>query len=220
MFTNLERLHTVEPAGAFTFVLHSHLPYARMAGRWPHGEEWIHEAATETYIPLLNALNDLREEGVEFHLTVGLTPILVEQLADKDVLEHLDAYLDERLRPPAPISSASAALTRLTSMEYLARWYTNWFETVKRSFDNRYKRDIVGAFRKLQDEGFIEIITSAATHGYLPLLGRDSSIHGQLRVGVTAYKRHFGRAPRAVWLPECAYRPAYLDEDGRKRPGI
>jgi len=46
-------------AGAFTYVLHSHLPYCRNAGRWPHGEEWIHEAASETYIPLLNALYDL-----------------------------------------------------------------------------------------------------------------------------------------------------------------
>ena len=42
--------------GAFTFVLHSHLPYARQAGMWPHGEEWIHEAIAETYITLLNAL--------------------------------------------------------------------------------------------------------------------------------------------------------------------
>ena len=50
----------VSAIGAFNFVLHSHLPYARMAGRWPHGEEWIHEAATETYLPLLQALYDLR----------------------------------------------------------------------------------------------------------------------------------------------------------------
>jgi 1,4-alpha-glucan branching enzyme len=58
--------------GAFTFVLHSHLPYARLAGRWPHGEEWIHEAASETYIPLLNALYDLRDEGVRYKITIGL----------------------------------------------------------------------------------------------------------------------------------------------------
>ena len=57
--------------GAFTFVLHSHLPYCRMAGRWPHGEEWLHEAASETYIPLLNALYDLKEGGYPIKLTVG-----------------------------------------------------------------------------------------------------------------------------------------------------
>ncbi len=81
--------------GAFTFVLHSHLPYARMAGRWPHGEEWIHEAATETYLPLLSALHDLAAEGVRYRLTLSITPVLAEQLADADVLANLEAYLED-----------------------------------------------------------------------------------------------------------------------------
>ncbi|GAB4478557.1 MAG: 1,4-alpha-glucan branching protein [Anaerolineae bacterium] len=207
------------PAGAFTFVLHSHLPYARLAGRWPHGEEWIHEAAAETYIPLLNALYDLKEEGVSFKITIGLTPILVEQLADEQVKDHFDAYLDEK------IEAAQKDIPRFEKegnphAAYLARFYLEWFEGIKQSFDVRYGRDIVGAFRRLQDEGLIEISTSAATHGYLPLLGTDSAIHGQIKTGVEAYERHFGRAPRAIWLPECAYRPAYVTETGKMRPGI
>lgn len=209
----------MDPVGAFTFVLHSHLPYARMAGRWPHGEEWLHEAATETYIPLLNALNELRTEGVPFRLTIGLTPVLVEQLADADVKDHLDEYLEEKIR------LAKADVVRFEKaddahMAYLARFYTEWFEHIKRSFDEAYGRDLVGAFRRLQDEGYIEIVTSAATHGYLPLLSRDSSIYGQIKMGVEAYRRHFGRPPRAIWLPECAYRPAYIDEQGKLRPGL
>ena len=68
------------------FVLHSHLPYARLAGRWPHGEEWIHEAAAETYVPLLETLYDLVEEGIRFKLNIGITPVLVEQLADPLIL--------------------------------------------------------------------------------------------------------------------------------------
>jgi 1,4-alpha-glucan branching enzyme len=203
----------LEPIGAFTFVLHSHLPYARMAGRWPHGEEWIHEAASETYIPLLNALNDLKAEGVLFKITIGLTPILVEQLADPDVCDHLDAYLDEK------IEAAKKDIPRFEEddnphMAYLASFYQKWFEDIKASFDSRYKRDIIGAFRQLQDEGYVEVITCAATHGYLPLLSRDSSIYGQLKTGVEAYKRHFGREPRGIWLPECAYRPAYIARIG------
>src|ERR1041385_1326037 len=82
--------------GAFTFVLHSHLPYCRRAGRWPHGEEWIHEAASETYLPLLHALNDLCERGVRFHLTIGLTPILCEQLADHSVIQNLADFMEEK----------------------------------------------------------------------------------------------------------------------------
>ena len=83
-------------AGAFTFVLHSHLPYARQAGMWPHGEEWVHEAIAETYVPLLDALNDLIAEGVNFHLTIGITPILAEQLADPLIIEHFVHYAAER----------------------------------------------------------------------------------------------------------------------------
>jgi 1,4-alpha-glucan branching enzyme len=209
----------MNPVGAFTFMLHSHLPYVRMAGRWPHGEEWIHEAAAETYIPLLNALYDLHEAEIPIKLTIGITPVLTEQLADPDVLDHFDAYLDDK------IEAAQADIVRFEKnrdrhMTYMAHFYTSWYEDIKNSFDTRFKRDIVGAFRRLQDEGVIEIITCAATHGYLPLLDRDSSVYGQLRTGVESYKVHYGCEPRGVWLPECAYRPAYVTDDGRTRPGL
>lgn len=252
--------------GAFTFVLHSHLPYARLAGRWPHGEEWIHEAASETYIPLLNALYDLRDEGVRYKITIGLTPVLAEQLADPDVLDHLDEYLEDKIArakqdvlrfrgeeesrgvpreeaeegelPPVDRAAVSAALAESgpadriappeekpwwaghQHLEYLAGFYQRYYEHIKDSFDRRYNRDLLGAFKQLQDEGYIEITTSAATHGYLPLLGTDSAIRGQLRAGVESYRRFFKRAPRGIWLPECAYRPAYYDERGAIRPGI
>ena len=213
------RPRTQAGVGAFTFVLHSHLPYCRMAGQWPHGEEWLHEAAAETYVPLLNALYDLRDEGIAYALTIGLTPILVEQLADADVRAHFAIYLEEE------IAAAESDIPRFgeagnSHQEYLATFYRDYYRHIRDSFLNRFAGDIVGAFRTLQDEGYIEIVTSAATHGYLPLLSRDASIYGQLRTGVESYRRHFGRSPRAVWLPECAYRPAYVDEDGTVRPAI
>lgn len=226
--------------GAFTFVLHSHLPYARLAGRWPHGEEWIHEAATETYIPLLQTLYDLVEEGVRYRLTLGITPILAEQLVDPDVLDHLDQYLDDKIeaakRDIVYFSEAAevevkeetaagetqihAESTADPHLRYLAEWYRDWYEDIKRAFNQRFGRDIIGAFRQLQRDGYIEITTSAATHGYLPLLARDSSVSAQIRTGVNSYRRLFGQQPTGIWLPECAYRPAYIAEGGRVRPGI
>ncbi|MBV9791455.1 MAG: DUF1957 domain-containing protein [Chloroflexi bacterium] len=217
--------------GAFTFVLHSHLPYCREAGRWPHGEEWLHEAAAETYIPLLNALYDLIAEGIEPKLTLGITPILAEQLADPLVLEHLVEYLQ------AKIAAADAEIERQHTLKtrrpaeqpgaeqrspakaLLARWHRDWYTTILRSFQQRYHGDIIGAFRALQDQGMIEIMTSAATHAYLPLASRDSTIFAQIQVAIESYQRHFGRAPRTIWLPECAYRPAYI-ENGLRKPGV
>src|SRR3990172_7999880 len=83
--------------GTFLLVLHSHLPYCRRAGRWPHGEEWLYEAATETYIPLLNALYDLAEEGLPIRATIGITPVLAEQLADSLILQHLEEYIQDKI---------------------------------------------------------------------------------------------------------------------------
>lgn len=210
------------PVGAFTFVLHSHLPYARQAGMWPHGEEWIHEAMAETYVPLLDALNDLAEEGIDFRLTIGITPILAEQLADPLIVDHFIHYAAERA------AWAAKDVTRFeesgdTALRDLARYYHHWYARHLTSFRDRYNGDVIGAFRKLQDAGYIQIATCAATHGYLPLLSRDSSIRGQLETGVNAYQYRFGKQPRAIWLPECAYRPAIMDDGGdppTRRPGI
>ena len=204
--------------GYFTLVLHSHLPYVRLAGRWPHGEEMVHEALAETYIPLLNALYDLKAEGVEPRLAIGLTPILLEQIADPGVLEHFDLYLAERTE----LAREDVERHREGHLHYLANYYLEWYTDVARSFEERYGRDLVAAFRRLQDEGNLDIITSAATHAYLPLVARDSTIYAQLKTGVASYLRRFGRVPRGVWLPECGYRPAYKHENGVPyvKPGL
>lgn len=204
--------------GAFTFVLHSHLPYARMAGRWPHGEEWIHEAATETYLPLLLALRELADEGVRFRLTIGITPVLAEQLADADVLANLEDYIED-LHERAVKDIARFEHDDPARAE-TARFYAGRFTWLLDAFRGRFARSIIGGFRDLQDEGYIEIATSCATHGYLPLFERDSSIHAQVRTGVRTYMRHFGRAPESFWLPECAYRQGYVRDDGVRKPGI
>jgi len=206
-------------AGAFTFVLHSHLPYARIAGRWPHGEEWIHEAATDTYLPLLAALHDLAAEGVSYKLTIGITPVLAEQLADRDVLRNLEDYIDD-LRRRAESDVVRFRRNGEDGREHTASFYRDRFTWLLDIFRNRFGRDIIGAFRWLQDNDYVELATSAATHGYLPLFERDSSIYAQVATGVRTYERHFGRKPESFWLPECAYRPAFVDDAGVHRPGL
>jgi 1,4-alpha-glucan branching enzyme len=208
--------------GAFTFVLHSHLPYCRQAGRWPHGEEWLHEAAAETYVPLLAKLCDLAEAGVPVRLTLGITPVLAEQLADSLVIEHFETYATDRAERARTDAARFASLGDGQG-ESLAQFYESFYSGVLESFRQRFQRSLVGTARRLQDSGQLEVVTSAATHGYLPLLSRDSSIFGQLAAGVQSYERHFGRAPRAAWLPECAYRPAYRYGPGpeaRSRAGL
>ncbi|MFQ6001605.1 MAG: hypothetical protein ACE5LG_08040, partial [Anaerolineae bacterium] len=161
--------------GAFTFVLHTHLPYVREAGRWPFGEEMLHEVATESYIPLLDALYDLKEGGHRPRLTLGLTPILLEQLADPGILSRLEIYLQERLEL-AKCDLDKYEREGHSHLSHLARFFHDWYKGILTSFRERYGRDLVSAFRRLQGEGDLEIITSAATHAYLPLMDRDSTI--------------------------------------------
>jgi 1,4-alpha-glucan branching enzyme len=106
------------PSGAFTFVLHSHLPYTRASGRWPHGEEWLHEAAAETYVPLLDMLYRLKADGIRGGVTVGLTPVLLEQLADDDVRANFRSYLHDKIIT-ATFNSESTGEKHL----YLAGFY-------------------------------------------------------------------------------------------------
>ncbi|MDE3078207.1 MAG: 1,4-alpha-glucan branching protein, partial [Chloroflexota bacterium] len=105
----------------------------------------------------------------------------------------------------------------------LASFYIGWHRQVLDSFRHRFGSDLVQAFRKLQDAGHLELVASAATHPFLPLMSRESTIHAQLAVGVAEYERRFGRRPRSLWLPECGYRPAYYDMAGGRavfRPGL
>ncbi len=206
-------------AGAFTFVLHSHLPYARLAGRWPHGEEWLHEAAAETYIPLLDALFRLLEEGIRTQLTINLSPVLLEQLADHTVQEHFRKFLQDRIKA-IQLDVDRFEKSGQSDFLALARLYLDEYLQVQRSFDERYGGDLINAFRQLQHEGIIEITTCAATHGFLPLLARDESIELQLKTAVEAYQRHFDRLPSSIWLPECAYRPETVTQHGTKRDGL
>jgi len=190
---------------AFAIVLHSHLPYARGAGRWPHGEEWIHEAVLGTYLPLLTALYDLRDAGVPYRLTIGLTPILIEQLRDRDVVQRAVHYIDDQIAR-AEKDRRLLGSEGLAHRAALASFYLDLYRSLGTAFVGRFDRDVAGAFADLAASGHVELLTSAATHGYLPLLD-EASVHLQLATGRRSSRRILGIEPTGIWLPECAYRP-------------
>ena len=203
--------------GQFALVLHAHLPYVLMHGVWPHGTDWLNEAAAECYIPLINAFSDMAAEGISANVTMNVTPVLCDMLADEGFKEGFLDYLDHRIDFAAQ-NEKEFADTGRTELQALATMWREHFEGIRRDFTDRYGQDLVGALRRLQDDGHIEIITCGATHGYMPLLGRDECVQAQVRAAVRAYRRHFGRDPKGMWLPECAYRPRYewrspLDKD-------
>jgi 1,4-alpha-glucan branching enzyme len=193
--------------GCFSLVLHTHLPMVVNHGRWPHGSDWLSEAVFECYLPLLDTARRLVGDGISPKWTVNISPILAEQLASPEYQKELSFYYDN-VRRAAVESRAHFAREGNTIIVALADFWARFYEGMW-DLHRRIGGDIPGAFAALARQGHLEIITCAATHGYLPLLSRDESIHLQLRTAVETHRRHFGQAPRGIWLPECAYRPRY-----------
>lgn len=202
----------------FAFVLHTHLPYSRFAGRWPHGEEWLFEAICETYLPLLEVLQQLSTQ-MPFALTLTLTPVLLEQLQSAEVMQQAEQYMLER-ETRATQDQRRFERAGESQLAGLAAFYRDWFRSRRLALIEQFNGDLIGAFRGLWERGTIEVVGSAATHAFLPLLSRDSSIRAQLAAGLDSHERLLGRRPAGFWLPECAYRPRTLSPDGLARPGL
>ena len=188
----------------FVLALHSHLPYVLNHGRWPHGSDWLCEAAIDTYLPLLETLRALAAEGVRAPLTIGFTPVLANQLVSPTFAAELEAYFDQRL---TACDEAAATLAG-TNDEPLIPLTDYWRDRLQRlrALFRSVNGDLVAPFRALEEAGHIEIIGGAATHGFSPLLGRDESVRLQFFLGRAEHERLFGRKPAGCWLPECAYR--------------
>jgi len=200
--------------GSFVFMLHSHLPYYKKAGMWPFGEESVYECMAETYVPLLNAIADLHNDGINANLTLGLTPVLCEQLADEHFKKGFEKFLKARIEAAGEDEQrySNQGKTPNPELHQLARFYLNWFKQIEKDFTHRWGRDILSGFKRYQDLGAIEITTSAATHCFSPLLEEDVTLQAEYKTGVANYRKHFGKDPQGFWLPECAYRP---EENGR-----
>ncbi|MBN1802546.1 MAG: DUF1957 domain-containing protein [Candidatus Lokiarchaeota archaeon] len=202
--------------GYFGLVLHGHMPWCKKSGVWPAGIQWLTEAALETYIPMISVLRDLKGKGVKTAITINITPILAEMLADDHVKDQIGGYIEDL------IHRAKSDIKRFennSQRQDIARFHLNNFEQMLDLFYHDFYRDLLGTFKWLQDEGMIELITCAATHGFLPLLESDSGIFSQVQLAVDTHKKCFGKAPRGIWIPECAYRPKEY-KDGKVRESI
>src|SRR5205807_2407385 len=176
-------------------------------GRWPHGSDWLCEATFECYLPLLRTIRRLVADGISPKWTINVSPVLAEQLASPEYQRELQLYGDN-LRRSCADSRAEFERQGDRAIVALTAFWEQFYEQVW-ELHRSLNGDILGAFADLQHAGHLELITCAATHGYLPLLSREESIHLQLRTAVETHRRHFGQPPRGIWLPECAYRPRY-----------
>jgi len=186
-------------------VLHGHLPFVRHPEHEDFLEEdWLYEGITETYIPLIQVFEKLCEDGVDFRLTMTLSPTLSSMLADPLLEERYLNHINKLIE----LSHKEIERTSWQpQFQHLAIHYLNQFCKARDTFE-KYGRNLALAFKKFQDLGKLEIITCGATHGYFPLMDVcRESVRAQVKVAASHYESLFGRRPRGIWLPECGYQP-------------
>lgn len=192
--------------GYLCIVLHGHLPFVRHPEHENFlEEEWLYEAITETYIPLLNVFDKLIEDGVNFRITMGVSPPLISMLLDP-LLQHRYLMHIEKL---IELASREVERTRWQpEFNKLALMYLSKFNLARYYFAEKHRCNLLDAFKRVQDAGRLDIMTCGATHGFFPLMDtcRDS-IRAQVRAAVEQYKKVFQRQPKGIWLPECGYHP-------------
>ena len=190
-------------SGNVAFVLNAHFPYVRRAGRWPHGEELLHRVIAESYVPLLNMFADLRAAtGKAPAITLAVSPVLLEQLADPVIAKHWTLWLGEwRERVRADLGRFEAASDG--HGEYLARFWIDWSEAIERAFVERWGRNLAAALRGLLQPD-VEVLLTPATYAYLPQLGA-AELRAQLGVAALVVLQRLGVRPGGMWLPAGGY---------------
>ena len=190
--------------GHLALLFHAHLPFVRHPEHEQSvEEEWLFEAITETYVPLIQMMQRLAHGRVPFKLTMSLTPTLAAMLNDELLrdryVRHVGLLIDLMERECDRTRNEPELLD-------LARLYLKRFRGTQHFFVDKCGCDLIDAFRKLREGGSLEIVASAATHAVLPLHSRESQ-RAQVLIGRDCYVDLFGAEPTGFWLPECAYTP-------------
>lgn len=190
--------------GYWVPVLHSHLPFIKHPQyEYFLEEHWLFEAISECYIPLLRRLKQLESENIDFRLTISVTPPLAQMLDDTHLMQKYEKHLENQLL----LAQKEVQRTKDDkNYKDIAQFYQDLYTQTKDFFVNTLQRNVLNGYRYFNDLGKIEVITCGATHGFLPLLQTNKrAVEVQIELAVESHKRHFHKAPKGIWLPECAY---------------
>jgi 1,4-alpha-glucan branching enzyme len=190
-------------SGYLGFLLHAHLPFVRnTAPEFCLEEKWLFEGLTESYLPMLLGWEQLVREQVAFSLTMSLSPTLISMLVDEALTERYGRYLKQ-------LQKLALRETERNSKDPefgpIARFYYERLTLIAKAFSSTYQGNLIKPLQKLALTGHLELITTCATHGYLPLIRTEEARRAQIRIGIQLFREVMGWNPVGLWLPECGY---------------
>ncbi|MGL4981237.1 MAG: hypothetical protein ACRC4W_00005, partial [Treponemataceae bacterium] len=185
-------------------LINAHQPYIKnMTNEFITENSLLFSAISHTYLPLLRMLNRLKTEDVPFKIALVLSPTLCELLNDPVVQAQYIEWTEKF------IIFAHSELERTKDdpkIHALAQLYHNEIEQNLFDFTEKYNQNILAQFSSLANEGFIELLASAATQCFFPLYqDLPETIDAQIEVGLMSHKYFFGDLPCGFWLPHMGY---------------
>lgn len=187
-------------------VLNAHLPFVRKPEFSRFFEErWLFEAVSETYLPLLRVFRRLEADEIPFTLTMSLSPTLAAMLGDSLLAERYLGYLDGQ------IALAARERERVAGdgdFGPLVDMYAELYRRDREDFEGLYGRNLLGAFDYYYKKGRVELITTAATHAFLPAYRSEPALlAAQLETALVSHRASFGKHPSGFWLPHLGFYP-------------
>ncbi len=191
---------------SIALVLNAHLPFVRKPEYEAFFEErWLFEAISETYLPLLRLFRKLDADSIPFKLSLSMSPTLLAMLSDKLLCERYVRYLDTQL------DLAALEKKRLNGdgvFYPLTQLYEDLYKKNKEDFEQLYFRNILMGFDYYYKRGKIDLLTSAATHAFLPLYqDAPQAILAQIETAIIAHRTAFGPVPQGFWMPQFGWYP-------------
>lgn len=194
------------PRTYLLLLFNTHQPYVRHPEADHCLEEnWLNEAITESYIPLLDRIEGIARDGIRAPLSFVLSPTLLLMLDDNLRRQRYLTYLDERL---GFLETEIHRFRGQPDLCRIAHLHRRRIERCRTLFTEMWHGDLLGVFRRLRRAGAITLLPSVGTHAYLPLWNLFPEIvELQVRAGLMWHEHCFGEKPEGFWLPECGYYP-------------
>jgi 1,4-alpha-glucan branching enzyme len=204
----------MEKKPVISLVLSAHLPFVRCFDEKSHHsqtpqalpsyeERWFFEAMSETYIPLLEVFSRLERDHVPFHLGMVFSPVLCHLMSDESLLKKYLAYTEKQIE----FGEQELRRTVENPEQYeLAKIYYDMAVERRIAFIERYEGNLLKAFDFYQRKGKVEVLTTAASHAFLPLLsGCPESVFAQIEVALASHRAYFSKVSQGFWLPELGW---------------